>query len=143
MEINTDMSKIKDSKCFGIAWDGTVKECKICDVSNMCKQKTMANIKQINSSNNSNSVEDAKEIVNTEEKSKVTEKPKKAKKEANKTSDKEYQSDMPDFKPMTCEELIDLAKERGIDVAQFDKYTSVPIKKMRLTMALKQTYQVK
>ena len=54
-----------------------------------------------------------------------------------------YNSDMPDFKPMSIEDLVELAKERGLNPADFDKYTHTNIKKMRLTMALKKTYESK
>lgn len=137
------MSKIKDSKCFGIAWDGTVKECKLCEVSNMCKQKTMANVKQVTASKSATPVA-SKNDVEEEVAATVEEtKPAKATKKAEKKPEAEYSDDMPDFKPMDCDELIELANERGLDIAQFDKYTSAPIKKMRVTMALKKTYQVK
>ena len=46
MEISTDMKKVKESKCFGIAWDGEVKECKICEVATICKQRTLGGVKQ-------------------------------------------------------------------------------------------------
>ena len=49
---------------------------------------------------------------------------------------------MPDFKPMEVEKLIKLEKSRGINPSDFDKYTNVGIKKMRVTMALKKAYEV-
>lgn len=140
MEINTDMSKIKESKCFGLAWDGTVKECKMCDVANMCKQKTLANVKQVSAKVEKDEPVESKAAV--EEAPAEQKKPAKKEKKSAPKAEVTYADDMPDFKPMDCDELLALAKERGIDTAQFDKYTSAPIKKMRVTMALKKSYQV-
>ena len=49
---------------------------------------------------------------------------------------------MPDFKPMSIEDIVKLATERGVNVAEYDKYTATNIKRMRLIMAIKATYEV-
>ena len=56
--------------------------------------------------------------------------------------DVKYADDMPDFKAMSVDELCALIDERGGDSKEFDKYTAENIKRMRLTMALKKTYEV-
>lgn len=77
-------------------------------------------------------------------KSRAKEKDVKAKKpvKEKKQSTAEYDESMPDFKPMSVEELESLLTERGGNVADFEKYSNPSIKKMRLTMALKKTYEV-
>lgn len=160
MEISTDMKKIKESKCFGIAWDGDVKECKICEVSNICKQKTLGETKQVPTTKPAKPATkkaEESETVSTmkpanprpEPKSnesageKKSAKPTATKKAESKKAEASYDSEMPDFKPMSVEELLELAKERGLNPAEFDKYTHTNIKKMRVTMALKKTYELK
>lgn len=155
MEISTDMQKVKDSKCFGIAWDGDVKECKLCEVASVCKQRTLGGVKQAPSKPATKKVDSDSEKVSTMKPANPRPEPKKsdnenktektAKKSAKeKTKDEvTYNSDMPDFKPMSIEDLVELAKERGLNPADFDKYTHTNIKKMRLTMALKKTYESK
>ena len=78
-------------------------------------------------------------------KSAAKEKDKTAKKPVNPTKakkDVKYADDMPDFKAMSVDELCSLIDERGGDSKEFDKYTAENIKRMRLTMALKKTYEV-
>lgn len=161
MEISTDMKKVKDSKCFGIAWDGEVKECKICEVANMCKQRTLGSVKQVPPTASKPATKKADKVstVDTmapsnprpEPKNQSDDVKKPAKKSAAKSSKKSsksdkpavnYAPDMPDFKPMSVDELLALAKDRGLNPAEFDSYTHANIKKMRVTMALKKTYEV-
>ena len=152
MEITTDVTKVKESKCFGIAWDGDVKECKICEVANLCKQRTLGGTKQAPSKpapakKSDISVDDDK--VSTmkpsnprPEPNKDTQKAEKTEKKATKAkTEMKYDDNMPDFKPMSVDDLLKLAKERGLNPADFDKYTNANIKKMRVTMALKKTYE--
>lgn len=47
---------------------------------------------------------------------------------------------MPDFKPMSMEEISQLLVDRGGDLSKFDKYSSDRIKRMRIIMAIKETY---
>ena len=41
------------------------------------------------------------------------------------------------------EEITALATERGLNLKDFDKYGNDNIKRMRLTMSIKKTYEVK
>lgn len=158
MEISTDMKEVKNSRCFGIAYDGDVKECKICEVANLCKQKTTgtskkapltpAPAKKSDISNDDSKVSTMKPSnprpePNDSEPAENNTQDKKPAKKQSKKAEVSYADDMPDFKPMSVEDLIELAEKRGIDPADFDKYTNVSIKKMRVTMALKKTYEVK
>ena len=60
-----------------------------------------------------------------------------------KKSDIKYSDDMPDFKKMDMTEIEDLLVKRGGDLSDFEKYTNVNIRKMRLIMALKKTFEIK
>ena len=53
-----------------------------------------------------------------------------------------YSSDMPQFKHMTIEEVEKFAESRGINPIEFDKYNSPNIRRMRMIMAIKQTYEI-
>lgn len=161
-EISTDLTAIKSSKCFGIAWDGECKECNMCEVSNLCKQRTLGGAKpSVSKPVTTTKEENAEEPVSTmkpatsrpepknaaeQEATEVEEAPAKQETKSKPKKDKEevqYSDDMPEFKSMSVEELLTLAKERGLNPASFDKYTNTNIKKMRITMALKKTYVVK
>lgn len=147
------MKKVKESKCFGIAWDGDVKECKICEVAGVCKQRTLGGTKQAPAkpapAKKSDISADDNKVSSTMKPSNPRPEPKKeAEKPEKKTTAKakaevNYDDDMPDFKPMGVDELLELAKKRGLNPADFDKYTNTNIKKMRVTMALKKTYESK
>ena len=157
MEISTDLTAIKSSKCFGIAWDGECKECNMCEVSNLCKQRTLGGAKPVISRPATTTKEEnAEETVSTMKPATSRPEPKNASEQASTEvsespkakpkKDKEevkYSDDMPEFKPMSVEEVLTLAKERGINPSDFDKYTNTNIKKMRIVMALKKTYIVK
>lgn len=144
------MSNIEDmiakSTCFGVAWDGSVKECKICEVRTRCESKCKMGIGSSEPPKKPESIPfaDKSEITNDVEsvappvEGKKTTKPVKEKK----VSEVAYADDMPDFKPMSVEELLKLYTERGGDATEFEKYGNPQIKKMRVTMALKKTYIV-
>lgn len=151
---------VKDSRCFGVAYDGTVKECKICEVAKLCKQRTEDDERRATPSKPNPA---KKSDISTSDESVSTMKPSNprpdpsskdsssskpstkasAKKESPKkdSSDKKYSDDMPDFKPMSIEDLVELAESRGLNPSDFDKFTNTSIKKMRITMALKKTYE--
>ena len=141
---NTIEEMIKKSTCFGIAYDGTVRECKICEVKLKCESKCRLGLGETPQKPASVAVADKEEVSMTDEameKSKVKEKTVKAKKTVKeKANSVEYDESMPDFKPMSVGELEKLLAERGGNVSDFDKYVNPAIKKMRLTMALKKTY---
>lgn len=108
---------IQESSCFGIAYDGTTKECTICEVKLRCENKTKECTLSYQELN--------------EPKKKVMK------------SNKKYASDMPDFRVTPLEELERLTLERYGSLDEFEKYTDPKIKRMRLTMVLKKTYEVK
>ena len=120
---------IKNSRCFGIAYDSSTKECKVCEVSKLCKARTEGTPAPTKA-------DPAPDVT-------PAEKPKPAPKKQSKASDKKYAEDMPDFKALQVDELIKLAADRGIDTSAFEKFTDVKIKRMRMIMALKVTYEVK
>lgn len=140
---------IKNSKCFGVAYDGSVKECKICEVKLKCENKCRCGIGETPKKPESVNLADKDEVSMSDaaiSKSKAKEADKKAKKPAKKDTAKaevKYADDMPDFKSMSIEELCQLLNERGGDASEFDKYSAENIKRMRLTMAIKKTYEVK
>lgn len=140
---------IKSSSCFGLAYDGSVKECKICEVRTKCKSKCEGGNVELPKKPSSVPLADKDEVSmsdsamaksKSKENSKTAKKPTKQKKK----SDVKYSDDMPeDFKSMSIDELCDLLKDRGGDPTEFDKYTADNIKRMRLTMAIKKTYEIK
>lgn len=140
---------IKSSRCFGIAFDGTVKECKICEVKTKCENKCRLGLGEVPSKPEPVNYADADEVSESDEaaaKSNAKEKDTKAKKPATKEKKakptKNYADDMPDFKAMSVDELCELLDSKGGDSSEFDKYKADNIKRMRLTMALKKMYEV-
>ena len=49
---------------------------------------------------------------------------------------------MPEFKGLSMAQMEQMVIERGGDLADFDKYKAENIRRMRLTMFLKSTYEV-
>lgn len=130
---------IKASRCFGVAYDSSVKECKMCEVCKLCKQKSEGIIPAKEDLTEKTNPVDT--VVKSDKRPEPKEQSKPAKKQKQSAS-KEYSSDMPDFKPMSIEDITNLAAERGVDVSEYDKYTATNIKRMRLIMAIKATYEV-
>lgn len=152
-----DLSKVKDSRCFGIAWADDAPECKMCEVCNACKQRTLSGVKTAPSTKPATKpakqapapeVEEDNEEVpapkdhKPEKQTVKATKPAKAKAEKKEKPVVNYSDDMPEFKELSIEELLELATSRGIDVTVFDKYTAPNIKRMRVIMALKETYKI-
>lgn len=139
---------IKSSTCFGVAYDPNVKECKICEVRTKCKSKCETGNGELPKKPAAAQQADKSEVSMSEaaiDKSKDKEKAA-AKKPAKPAASKEkeqYADDMPDFKTMSIDELLNLLKDKGGNPADFDKYTAENIKRMRITMALKKFYVVK
>lgn len=139
---------IKSSTCFGLAYSPTVRECKICEVKLKCESKckmagatskpatvVMADKDEVSTSDEAVEKSTVKEVeANEAAKSKPTKK---------KKAEVEYSSDMPEFKSMSIDEIEALLAERGGNPSDFDKYTNASIKKMRMVMALKKTYELK
>lgn len=145
---------IKNSHCFGVAYDAAVKECKLCEVSKLCKARTEGTPAQDAGAKVNATVAAAPDTDTTPAQPRPQPKtaeaapapaPKapKAPKASKPASSKQYDPDMPDFKPMEMDDLVKLASDRGVDVKQFDKFTETKIKRMRIIMALKATYEVK
>ena len=138
---------IKNSTCFGVAYDGSVKECKICEVRTKCKAKCEGGCGELPKKPDSVNLAEKDEVSQSDEaaaKSAAREKDKTAKKPVNpakKKADVQYEEGMPDFKAMSIDELCSLIDKRGGNSKEFDKYTADNIKRMRLTMALKKTYE--
>lgn len=140
---------IKSSKCFGIAFDGSVKECKICEVRLKCENKCRLGVGETPQKPASVNLADKDEVSTSDvaaAKSNAKEKSnaKKPAKEKSTKNEVQYSDDMPaDFKSMSIEELSELLNSRGGDASEFDKYDKEAIKRMRMTMAIKKTYEVK
>lgn len=154
MEITSAQEQIKNSRCFGIAYDEKVKECKVCEVAKMCQKQMESGVVQVpsrpapaskkNISMSDEAVESSTLKPATPRPVPKSEPAKPEKKTTKKAAEKEqaYADDMPVFKDMEMDDLIALAEERGLKMSDFDKYTKEGIKRMRITMALKKTYAV-
>lgn len=132
------LEALRSSTCFGLAYDGTVPECKQCDVKGSCKAKMEGGL--------GDSPIPTTRTISTppEEKPKASTSAPKSKKSDSKpkASSKPKEtpatpSNMPDFKPMKLPELEELAKERGVE---WKDYGNDNITRMRLIMALKKSY---
>jgi hypothetical protein len=145
IDVNSELMQVlKSSTCFGIAPDSTVPECQKCDVAAQCKAK-YENGLDIPRPTAKPKKEEVKETAPkpTTTKPKTTAakattptepKPKTTKKAA---APKESNPNVPDFKPMTLEELKALAATRNV---QWKDYNNDQITRMRLIMGLKSSY---
>lgn len=142
--------QILQSKCFGEAYDRNVEECKKCEVWKLCYQKCNGYVQPNNLSDTEPETivdvlykqangDDTPEDEKKPEPKKPAKKPARKKKQMPK---KEYSPDMPVFKDMSMEELIDLCKTKDIDLEQFERFSSQQIKRMRVIMALKKLYEI-
>ena len=150
---------IKNSQCFGVAFDSKVPECKTCDVKTKCEAKCRSASKPLASKPLPTLVAEVEEITtkvtsqpkvaNTEKENKpsaqkqektVQQPTKKTVKET--VTSKSYSSDMPEFKTLSMEQLEEIAVQRGANLADFEKFTAPNIRRMRLTMFLKKTFEV-
>lgn len=147
---------IKSSICFGVAYDGSVKECKICEVRTKCKAKCECGTGSIDTDKLPKKPEkpeqaplaDKDEVSNSDkavEKSLKKEQSGTAKKppKKQKPSEVRYEDGMPNFKEMSIEDIEKMLKDKGEDLSGFEKYVKNPnIHKMRLTMAIKKHYEI-
>lgn len=144
-----DNPAIKESRCFGVAYDKDAKECKVCEVANLCSQRVLSDVRKPTPTKPTvkkntaaeNATETMKPAAARPEPQKEASKPATKKKESKK-SDKNYDPDMPDFKPMSLEDIEKLAVERGLNLDDYSSYTNAGIRRMRLTMGVKKTYEV-
>lgn len=147
-----------ESKCFGVAYSASAKECGQCDVAQQCAKSSKVAAKPV--SPNPAVKQEAREVEldttpvspagettmkaeGTTTFKPTTEKPpmkvsKTAAKEKKVKEVKPVNPDMPLFKDMTLEQLMELATNRGIS----DLYegSEEKIRRMRIVMALKKTY---
>ncbi|MMZ43638.1 hypothetical protein D1872_52030 [compost metagenome] len=137
------LEEIKASSCFGIAHDDTVPECKRCDLKEQCKRKAEGAFVEP-PREKVKSVTKAPAATEKADKPKVTktDKPKTsaASKPGKKTEAKPSApspNGMPDFKPMSIDELKALAVSRNVEWKEFD---NANITRMRLIMELKKSY---
>ncbi len=146
-----DIPEIQNSRCFGVAFDKDASECKICQVKNVCQQRCMADVKKPTPAAKptvkkntaaENTTETMKPATARPEPQKEAAKAPAKKSSAKKASSKEYDPNMPDFKPMALEDLENLAVERGLNLEDYNKYADVSIRRMRLTMGIKKTYEI-
>lgn len=151
----TTEEMIQASQCFGVAFDPTVSECKQCDVHLRCEQKCRMGRAMVPTRPMSTMLAGPMDVLEPTDKpqSKPTSTPKpktapaqqsappkKTVKDAVKS--KSYDPAMPEFKGLTLQQLEKMVVERGGDLAEFDKYKAENIRRMRLTMYLKKTYEV-
>lgn len=150
----TTEEMINASQCFGVAFDPTVSECKQCDVHLRCEQKCRMGRAMIPTRPMSTMLAGPMDVLepdNPQPKSAPAPKPKttlphqsstpkKTVKDAVKS--KNYSPDMPEFKGLTLQQMEKMVVERGGNLADFDKYKAENIRRMRLTMFLKKTYEV-
>ena len=151
----TTEEMIRASQCFGVAFDPTVIECKQCDVHLRCEHKCRMN--QIAASSKRPmptslaepeeilelDAPKAKPVADTNKSAQTSSAPairKKTVKDAVKS--KSYSPDMPEFKGLTLTQLEQMVVERGGNLVDFEKYTSDNIRRMRMTMFLKSTYEL-
>ncbi|WCS68545.1 hypothetical protein Goe16_01310 [Bacillus phage vB_BsuM-Goe16] len=143
---------LEESTCFGIGHDPNMKECKMCDVREQCKAKTQGMsvptptrkkpeevapaqpkkekpTTKKSTAKKSSEKEEKKETAPKSKETKAKSKPKKAKAPEN--------PNLPNFKEMSFEELVELAKERNVE---WKDYNSPNITRMRLIMGLKASY---
>lgn len=124
------MQQLDKSTCFGVAHEPTAKECRKCDLQQECMAKTQGNkVFDLVKTLKPETKEAMKEAREQRESEFV--KPKRRKK-------KELPKGMPNTRKMTIEELWTLLEERGGTCKEYD---SEPIQRMRLVMAIKETYE--
>ena len=126
---------IKNSECFGIAFDSLTPECRTCDVKHRCEAKYRIN----------NTIKPVTLVASVEDivpSTKSTKSKDESKKSVKSLVEKTYREDMPEFRKLNLEQIEKLAVARGLDLTEFEKFKAVSIKRMRLTMALKKTYEI-
>lgn len=122
--------QIEDSKCYGIAFSSSVRECKICEVRKECKAITENKAENKVNTKPESPLKTLEETVSKE----LSDNQKQSK-----TKTKANKANYPCFKNMKIEELEELAEKRHADDS-WKKYDNLGIRRMRLTMALKKTY---
>lgn len=149
--INIDtklLEALKASTCFGIAHDESVPECKQCDVRAQCKVKSEGELNipiPKGKAVVSPPVKDvAKKETPKKPATKKSDKPSTPAKKSSPAAPKKATAskssgsgDIPDFKPMSLDELKALANLRKVEWKDFN---NDQITRMRLIMSLKKSY---
>ena len=145
---------IRNSQCFGIAYDDRVPECRACDVKTKCDAKCRSTFNMIVSRPAPTVMAEIAEITANDDDipkkakpAKPEPKPEKPEPEVKKPAKitpkaKSYSNEMPAFRGLSMEELEKMAVDRGAVLADFDKYIAPNIRRMRLTMFIKKTYEI-
>lgn len=127
------MDILEKSSCFTIAHDPTAKECKVCDLQQECAAKSA-----------SNKVFDPLKVLKPETEEALRNAKEKAAQNNEASADvkvkverKKNKDEMPDLTSMDVEGLEALLSERG---GFCDKFENVAVYKMRLRMAVRETY---
>lgn len=149
--------QIRNSSCYGVAYDGTLPECKRCDVSQRCSARCAAlsekedgeltievpftqissppTVVQVEKSKTSKTTQPAKPVSSTL--SSLTKKPKIK-------TPKTYDPSMPVLKNLSIAELKELAIQRKCEGLEgIESITSQQIQRMRYIMLIKATYEIK
>ena len=143
--MQTVEEQIKDSCCFGKGFDPFVDDCKRCGAKNACENLCRLNhgVNPLITKPAPTVLAEPQDILDPESSKTQSETPKPRIKEVvkkkEKTKNVEYDPNMPVFKDMSLEDLLDLANKRGAQPGQFDQLTNVSYKRMRVIMFLKTT----
>jgi hypothetical protein len=129
------IQKLEESPCYGIAHDPKVKECRMCDLQTECAALTKTN--SVFDEMKKLSPDTEKAMKKTNKKKETTSKVVDINKNKSKAENSNLEK-MPNTKKMSVDELWEKVKERG---GTCKEYSNPKIQKMRLIMALKETYK--
>ena len=135
--------QIRNSSCYGVAFDGTLSECKRCDVSQRCSARCKALAEEATIEVSGEPVIVQSYTPPDKKSSKSLKSDVKPPKVSKLKKTVIYDPNMPVLKNLSMEELKKLAIERkcsGLDV--IEKITSPQIQRMRYIMNLKATYAI-
>ena len=137
------IQQMEESPCYGQAHDPKVKECRMCDLQQECAALTKSN--SVFDEMKKLSPETEKAMKNVKKKKEADDnvvefpsKKEKAEKKKTKSEKSSNPTEMPNTKKMSVDELWALLKERG---GTCKTYGNQAIQKMRLIMAVKDTYK--
>lgn len=159
---NVNLEKLKESKCYGIAYYEEAPECRICEMRARCRQvvlgvvtprtvikeavkvktQTLAQPRPLPKSDLEQKAEaDARKAAKE-----AAEKAKQQKLEKPKKPEPQYSKDLPVLVNMEMADMYKLAEKRGVDKATLERIkgiASTQIQRMQLTMKIKKTYLIK
>jgi len=148
-----DKKVIQESKCYGLAYDGTVKECNICEIAKDCKLETSKYVASVTkevkatagieeSPKNSTKTKPEEKPASTKAKTKAKEAPEEVEEKTAEKTVKDTSAEPAEFatfKAMSLEELGKFAKKRGVENKWADKDDR--IHRLQLTIAIKKSYK--